>query len=119
MHTFDNRVSEGVAERAMSLVEWTNGEEINVLKSLRDMLKSTVSALPATPVKLDCAQTKFEGERPTGRFRRKRLNDSHKPTGTWPEHWIHPIHEEDGHSIDSFVGDHGEQGLLHNGMSAL
>ena len=34
-HAFDNRVSDGVAERIMSLVERTNGEEINVLKTLR------------------------------------------------------------------------------------
>ena len=43
LHTLDNRVSGAVAERIMSLVERTDGEEINVLKSLRDMLKSTVS----------------------------------------------------------------------------
>ena len=50
-----------------------------------------------------------EGERPTGRFRRKRLDDSHRPAGKWPEHWIDPVHEEDGHSIDSLDGDGGEK----------
>ena len=44
----------------MSLVERTNGEEIHVLKSLRDVLKSTVSSVPAAPVRLACAQTKFD-----------------------------------------------------------
>ena len=92
------------------------------------MPQSTVSSLPAAPVKLACAQTKFnlnviqmevEGERPTGRFRRKRLNDSHKPTGKWPEHWIYQVREEDVHSIDSLVDDRGGEGLLHNGMSPL
>ena len=45
--------------RIMSLVERTDGEEINLLKSMRDTLKSAISALPAAPVKLACAQTKF------------------------------------------------------------
>ena len=79
---------ETVAERVMSLVERTDGEEINVLKSLRSMLKSTVSSLPAAPIKLACAQTKFdlnviqmegEGGRPTGRFRRNRWTDPTNP----------------------------------------
>ena len=124
------RGAETIAERAMSLVERTDGEEINVLKSLGDMLSSTMSSLPAAPVKLACAhngfdlnvvQIKAEGERPTGRFRRKRLNDSHKPAGKWLEHWIDPVHEEDGHSIDSLesVSGCGGKCLLHNGMSAL
>ena len=51
---------ETVAERVMSLIERADGEEIDALKSLRDMLKSTVSSLPAAPVKLACAQTKFD-----------------------------------------------------------
>ena len=54
------RPVETVAERIMSLVERTDGEEINELKSLRDMLKLTVSSLPAAPVKFACAQTKFD-----------------------------------------------------------
>ena len=100
----------------MSLVERTNGEEIHVLKSLRDMLKPTVESLPAAPVRLACAYNGFEfnmiqmdveGENstPTGGFMRKRLNDSHKPVGKWPEYWIDPVHEADGHSINSLVDD--------------
>ena len=49
-----------VADRVMSLVERTNSEEINVLKSLRNMLKSTVESLPAAPVHLDCAHNGFD-----------------------------------------------------------
>ena len=47
------------------------------------------------------------------------MNDSHKPTGKWPEHWIDPVQEEEGHSIDSLVVRRGGEGLLHNGMSAM
>ena len=123
-------VDESVADRVMSLVERTDGEEINVLKSLRDMLKSTVDSLPAAPVRLACTHNGFdlnliqmevEGENgaPTGRFRWKRLNDSHKPAGKWPEHWIDPVHEADGHDIDSRVDERGGECLLHTGMSAL
>ena len=81
------------------------------------MLKSTVSSLPAAPVRLARAHNGFDlnviqmkvkvENRPTGRFRRKRLNVSHKPAGKWPEHWVHPVHEEDGHSFDSLVNDLG------------
>jgi hypothetical protein len=60
-----------------------------------------------------------ENDAPTGRFRRKRLNDSHEPAGKWPEHWIDPVHEADGHDIDSRVDERGGECLLHNGMSAL
>ena len=94
------------------------------------MLKSTVESLPAAPALLACAHNGFYlnviqmevegGNRiPTGRSRRKLLNDSHKPVGKWPEHWIDPVHEADGHSIDSLVDDRGGECLLHNGMSAL
>ena len=99
------------------------------MKSSRDMLKSTVTSLPAAPVRLACAHNGFDlnviqmevgGEnRPTGRFMRKRLNGSCKPAGKWPEQWIDPVREEDGHSIDSLVNDRGRECLLHNGMSAL
>ena len=84
--------------------------------------------MPDAPAKVACAHNGFdlnvvqmevEGERPTGRFRRKRLNDSRKPAGKRPEHWIDLVHEQYGHSIDSLVGDRGGEGLLHNGMSAL
>ena len=60
-----------------------------------------------------------EGGKPTGRFRRKRLNESHKPAGKWLEHREDPVHEEDGHNIDSLVGDRGGEVLLYSGMSAL
>ena len=111
--------AETVAERVMSLVERIDCEEINVLKSLWDALKSTMTSLPAAPVRLASAHNEFdlsviqmevEGENriPTGRFRRKRLNDSHKPAGKWPEHCIDPVHEANGHSIDSLVDDRGE-----------
>ena len=53
-------VAESIADRVMSLVERTNGEEIHVLKSLRDMLKSTVESLPAAPVCLACAHNEFD-----------------------------------------------------------
>ena len=78
-----------------------------------------------------CVQTKFdlnvvqmevEGEDsvvPTGRFRRKRLNDHYAPTGDWPEHWIDTIHEADGHYVDARGDDRGGEKLLSNGMSAL
>ena len=42
--------AETIAERVMSVVERTDGKEINVLKYLGDMLKSTVASLPAAPV---------------------------------------------------------------------
>ena len=52
--------AETVAERVMSLVERTDGEEINVLKSPRGMLKSTVTSLPAAPVHLAFAHNGFD-----------------------------------------------------------
>ena len=51
---------ETAPERVMSLVERIDGEKINVLKSLRDMLKSTVTSLPAAPVRLACAHNGFD-----------------------------------------------------------
>ena len=53
-------------------------------------------------------EVEWENEKPTGRFRRKRLNDSYKPAGKLPEHWKDPVHEEDGHDIDSLGGDRRE-----------
>jgi hypothetical protein len=78
-------------------------------------------ACSKTTVDLGVMQMEVEGEdeKPTGRFRSKRSNDRYKPAGKWPEHWKDPVHEEDGHSIDSLVGDCGGEVLLHNGMSAL
>ena len=86
LHTvFANRSStpgaETVAERVLSLVESTYGEEIHVLEIPGDMLKPTVTSLPAARVRLACAHNGFdlnviqmevEGEnnRPTGRFMR-------------------------------------------------
>ena len=51
---------ETVAERVMGLVERIDGEEIYVLKIRRDMLKSTVTSLPAAPVCLACAHNGFD-----------------------------------------------------------
>ena len=52
--------AETVAETVMSLVERTDGEEINVLKYWRDMLKSTVPSFPAAPVRSTCAHNGFD-----------------------------------------------------------
>ena len=83
-----------MAERVVRLVERTDGQDIHVLTNLRDMFKSTVTSLPAAPVRahngfdFNEMQMEVDGKiRPTGRFMRKRLNDSHKPAGKWPEHW--------------------------------
>ena len=86
-----------------------------MLNSLRELLSMFCSQ---TKVDLNVIQMEVEGEndKPTGRFRRQRLSDSYKPAGKWPEHWKGPVHEEDGHSIDSLVGDRGGEVLLYNGM---
>ena len=60
-----------------------------------------------------------EDEKPKGRFRSKRSNDSYKPAVKWSENWKDPVPEEDGHSIDSLVGDRGGEVLFYNWMSAL
>ena len=66
-------------------------------------------ACSKTRVNLGIIQMEVEGEndKPTGRYRSKGSNGSFKPAGAWPEHWKDPVHEEDGHSIDSLVGDRG------------
>ena len=68
-------------------------------------------ACSKTKVDLGVIQMEAEGEdeKPAGRVRSKRLNDSYKPAGKWPEHWKDRVHEEDGHSIDSLVSDRGEK----------
>ena len=66
-------------------------------------------ACSQTKVDFNVIQMEVEGENATGRFRRKRLNDSHKLAGNWLEHWKDPVHEEDGHNIYSLVGDRGEK----------
>ena len=83
-------------------------ESHTVLKSLRELLSMAGSK---TRVDLGVTQMEVEGEdeKPTGRFRSKRSNGSFKPAGKWPEHWKDPVHDEDGHSIDSLAGDRGEK----------
>ena len=44
----------------MSLVEMTDGEELNVLKYQRYMLSSTMSSLPDAPVTFACAHKGFD-----------------------------------------------------------
>ena len=68
-------------------------------------------ACSKTRVDLGIIQMEVEGEddKPTGRYRSTRSNGSFKPAGSWPEHWKDPVHEEDGHSIDSLFGDRGEK----------
>ena len=71
-------------------------------------------ACPETRVDLGIIQMEVEGEndKPTGRYRSQRPDSSFKPAGAWPDHWKDPVHEDDGHSIDSIeslVGDRGEK----------
>ena len=69
---------------------------------------------------VDCAfdmsgiQMEVDGkEQPTGRFRKKRPAGISKPAGRWPEHWVDPIHEFNGHG-ESVEGEYrtGEEFLL-------
>ena len=58
-------------------------------------------------------------EQPTGRFRKRRLVGTSKPVGNWPEHWVDPIHEFDGHGIDVEGENRTGEELLLNELSAL
>ena len=135
-------------ERVMKIVQNSLGEEINVLQSsdLRQSFSPAQIPLTGLPrsdeVAIDhsrkvekvlsraCFQSEFdlnliqmevEGEHntPTGRFRRKQLNPTNKPIGSWPEHWVDEVHEDDGHSIGTTACDRGGENMLKGELSAL
>ena len=60
-----------------------------------------------------------EGCRPTGRFRRVRLNPTSKPKGQLPSHWVDSMHEQDGYDIGSAIDNRDGEELLSNAMGAL
>ena len=69
---------------------------------------------------LDGIQMEVDGEeRPTGKFRRKRPAGTSKPAGTWPAHWVDPVHEFDGHGIGVNGEDRTGEELLRNEINAL
>ena len=58
-------------------------------------------------------------EQPTGRFRKKRPAGISKPAGSWPEHWVDPIHEFDGHGVSVEGEDRTGEELLLKEVNAL
>ena len=54
-----------------------------------------------------------------GRFRRKRLNPTSKPIGSWPDHRIDTVHEDDGRNTSEEASSRGGEKLLKKELSAL
>ena len=56
---------------------------------------------------------------PLGRYRRERPAGITKIPGAWPEHWVDPVHELDGHGINAVGEDRAGEELLNKGLSTL
>ena len=116
-----------IGDAIMQLVDKTNNEEIDVRQSITSMLWSIVDsyklqdACIQPKVDLGIIQMEVEGEnnKPTGRFRKLRPNETMKPQGTWPKHWVDPVHESEGHDIDGLAECRIGEGHLYNGMMSL
>ena len=55
----------------------------------------------------------------TGKFRVKRPAATTKPRGSWPEHWVDPVHEFDGHGIEASPEDLSGEAILATHVSSL
>ena len=55
----------------------------------------------------------------TGRYRRSRKNGVTKPAGAWPDHWLDPIHEYDGHDVDGSCESRAGEDWLVGELGAL
>ena len=58
-------------------------------------------------------------EQPTGRFRKRRPAGISKPAGSWPEHWVDPIHDFDGHGVRVEGKDRTGKEFLLNEVNTL
>ena len=135
-----NSLFERPLNSKLSPEEDARREELNILMELRSLLSDGIvdskrlqdptllTGLPrseevthGTVVDLQSIQMEVEGEQniPTGRFRRKRLNPTTRPSGQWPDHWIDSVHEADGHYMNDCAGLRGGETMLNNAMSSL
>ena len=118
-----------IGDCIMSLIEKAGDEEVNIKHSVTDMLWRAIGsckigdACAKSRINLDVIQMEVESEgetqKPTGRFRRKRMNETTSPAGTWPKHWIDPVHESEGHDVDGSPVCRLGEGHLNNCMLSL